>query len=83
MKLGFDIGYSGTHMTLPMDRILRAEALGFDSIWTAESGSNITANSAPAITVPQEKPQSRNDVADAHTHSDIAELTGSRYPSMT
>jgi len=37
MKLGLDIGYSGKRMALPMDKILRAEALGFDSIWAAES----------------------------------------------
>jgi len=37
MKLGLDIGYSGAAMALPMDKILKAEELGFDSIWTAES----------------------------------------------
>jgi F420-dependent oxidoreductase-like protein len=37
MKLGLTIGYSGADMRLPMARILRAEALGYDSIWTAES----------------------------------------------
>lgn len=37
MKLGLDIGYSRAQMALPIDRILKAEELGFDSIWTAES----------------------------------------------
>jgi F420-dependent oxidoreductase-like protein len=37
MKLGLSIGYSGANMRLPMERILRAEALGYDSVWTAES----------------------------------------------
>ena len=37
MKLGLDIGYSGARMELPMAKILRAEELGFDSVWTAES----------------------------------------------
>ena len=37
MKLGLTIGYSGADMRLPVDRILRAEALGYDSVWTAES----------------------------------------------
>ena len=37
MKLGLDIGYSGARMTLPMDNILKAEELGFDSVWSAES----------------------------------------------
>jgi F420-dependent oxidoreductase-like protein len=37
MKLGLTIGYSGAGMRLPIERILRAEALGYDSVWTAES----------------------------------------------
>jgi F420-dependent oxidoreductase-like protein len=37
MKLGVMIGYSGARMQLPVERILRAEALGYDSVWTAES----------------------------------------------
>jgi F420-dependent oxidoreductase-like protein len=42
MKLGLDLGYSGAEMALPMEKILQAEALGFDSIWTAESyGSDV------------------------------------------
>lgn len=42
MKLGLELGYSGAHMALPMDRIVKAEELGFDSVWTAESyGSDV------------------------------------------
>ena len=37
MKLGLTIGYSGANMRLPLKRIKRAEELGYDSIWTAES----------------------------------------------
>jgi len=37
MKLGIDLGYSGAQMALPMDIILKAEELGFDSVWVAES----------------------------------------------
>jgi F420-dependent oxidoreductase-like protein len=37
MKLGLSIGYSGAEMKLPMDKILLAEKLGFDSLWTAEA----------------------------------------------
>lgn len=37
MKLGLTIGYSGADMRLPMQKILRAEELGYDSVWTAES----------------------------------------------
>lgn len=42
MKLGLDLGYSGAQMALPIDKIIRAEELGFDSVWTAESyGSDV------------------------------------------
>ena len=37
MKLGLSIGYSGAQMDLPVERILRAEKLGYDSVWTAEN----------------------------------------------
>ena len=37
MKLGLGIGYSGAKMELPMDLIRRAEELGYDSVWTAET----------------------------------------------
>ena len=37
IKLGLMIGYSGQHMSVPIERIQKAEALGFDSVWTAEA----------------------------------------------
>src|SRR6266542_2587956 len=37
MKLGLSIGYSGAELTLPVDTVLLAERLGFDSVWTAEA----------------------------------------------
>lgn len=37
MRLGLTAGYSGANMALPMDLILEAERLGFDSVWTAEA----------------------------------------------
>ncbi len=37
MKLGLVQGYSGARIELDLDFILRAEALGFDSVWTAEA----------------------------------------------
>ena len=37
MKLALSIGYSGAHMELPVERVQRAEALGYDSVWTAEA----------------------------------------------
>ncbi len=44
MKLGLMLGYSGAEMSLPVDQVRRAEALGFDSVWTAEAyGSDATS----------------------------------------
>lgn len=37
MKLGIAIGYSGAEMMLPVERVLLAERLGYDSCWTAEA----------------------------------------------
>jgi len=37
MKLGLSIGYSGAHLRVPIERIKLAEALGYDSVWTAEA----------------------------------------------
>ena len=37
MKLGVNIGYSGAQVQIPMERIRAVEALGFDSVWTAEA----------------------------------------------
>src|SRR4030095_7941143 len=37
MKLGLSIGYSGAQMRLPLERVLLAERLGYDSVWTAEA----------------------------------------------
>ena len=37
MKPGIVIGYSQNEVKLPMDEILEAERLGYDSVWTAEA----------------------------------------------
>ena len=37
MKLGLVVGYSKSELKLPMDEILEAERLGFDSVWSAEA----------------------------------------------
>ncbi|MEN9727538.1 MAG: hypothetical protein RL434_1904 [Pseudomonadota bacterium] len=37
MKLGLMLGYSGARYSLPLDLVLEAERLGFDSVWTAEA----------------------------------------------
>lgn len=44
MKLGLMLGYSGAEMKLPVELVQKAEALGFDSVWTAEAyGSDATS----------------------------------------
>jgi F420-dependent oxidoreductase-like protein len=37
MKLGISVGYSGADMRLPIEKVIRAEELGYDSVWTAEA----------------------------------------------
>ncbi len=37
IKLGMGIGYSGAEMQLPVESVLLAERLGYDSVWTAET----------------------------------------------
>lgn len=37
IKMGLMLGYSGKQIQLPIDMVRQAEALGFDSVWTAEA----------------------------------------------
>jgi len=37
MKLGLVLGYAGAEMTLPIEQVLEAERLGFDSVWSSEA----------------------------------------------
>ncbi|MGK0499054.1 MAG: F420-dependent oxidoreductase-like protein [Oceanicoccus sp.] len=37
IKLGIMLGYSGKQVVVPIDLVKQAEALGYDSIWTAEA----------------------------------------------
>src|SRR3984893_14225798 len=37
MKLGLHLGYSGAELRVPVTLVQRAEALGYDSVWTAEA----------------------------------------------
>ena len=37
MKLGLSIGYSGARLDVPVALVQRAEALGYDTVWTAEA----------------------------------------------
>ncbi|MFV0278800.1 MAG: LLM class F420-dependent oxidoreductase [Parahaliea sp.] len=46
MKLGLLLGYSGKQIEMPMELVLQAEAMGFDSVWTAEAYGNDAVTSA-------------------------------------
>jgi len=37
MRLGLNVGYSGSKISLPMELIQEADKLGFHSVWTAEA----------------------------------------------
>ena len=37
MKLGISVGYSGADLRLPIEKVIHAENLGYDSVWTAEA----------------------------------------------
>lgn len=37
MKLGLMLGYSGANLKIPLDNVMLAERLGYDSVWTAEA----------------------------------------------
>lgn len=37
MRLGYLLGYSGSALDLDIDRVREAEALGYESVWTAEA----------------------------------------------
>ena len=47
MRLALNLSYSGASMSLDMTRILEAERLGYDSVWTAEAyGSDAVSPAA-------------------------------------
>jgi F420-dependent oxidoreductase-like protein len=49
MKLGFLLGYSGKQIQIPIDLIQQAEAMGYDSVWTAEAYGNDAVTAATWI----------------------------------
>lgn len=88
MKLGILAGYSGAKLSLPMDQILHAETLGFDSVWTAEAyGSDaitpatwILANTTKIRvgTAIMQMP-ARTPAMAAMTAMSLAQLSGNRF----
>jgi F420-dependent oxidoreductase-like protein len=54
VKLGLVVGYSGANLKLPMEQILEAEKLGYDSVWTAEAwGSDAVSPAAWILALTQ------------------------------
>ena len=88
MKLGLLTGYSGRKMNLPMDTILHAERLGFDSVWTSEAyGSDAVTPAAWILahtkrikvgTAIMQMPGRTPSMA-AMTAMTLAQLSGNRF----
>ena len=88
MKLGLLTGYSGRKMNLPIDTILHAERLGFDSVWTSEAyGSDAVTPAAWILahtkrikvgTAIMQMPGRTPSMA-AMTAMTLAQLSGNRF----
>lgn len=88
MKLGLLLGYSGSKIHIPMDAVKRAEAMGYDSIWTAEAyGSDAVTPAAWMLaqtskikvgTAIMQMP-ARSPAMAAMTAMSLAELSGGRF----
>jgi F420-dependent oxidoreductase-like protein len=87
MRLGLTLS-SGARISLPMDLIRRAEALGFDSVWSAEAyGADAVTPTAwvlaqttriKAGTAIMQIP-ARSPAATAMTAATLAQLSGGRF----
>lgn len=88
MKLGLISGYSGSKMHIPIDAIKDAEAMGYESIWTAEAyGSDAVTPAAWILaqtikmkvgTAIMQMP-ARSPAMTAMTAMSLAELSGGRF----
>ncbi|MFV8818337.1 LLM class F420-dependent oxidoreductase [Haliea sp. E17] len=88
MKLGLLLGYSGKRIEIPLDLIKQAEALGYDSVWTAESYGNDAVTSATWILAHTDKIRvgtsimqmpSRTPALAAMTAMSLDQLSGGRF----
>ncbi len=88
MKLGILLGYSGKRISLPLDLIRKAEAIGYDSVWTAEAYGNDAVTSASWILAHTEKIRvgtcimqmpSRTPALAAMTAMSLDQLSGGRF----
>jgi F420-dependent oxidoreductase-like protein len=88
MKLGFLLGYSGKQIHIPIDLIKQAEAMGYDSVWTAEAYGNDAVTSATWVLSQTEKMRvgtaimqmpARTPAMCAMTAMSLDQLSGGRF----
>jgi F420-dependent oxidoreductase-like protein len=88
MKLGLNAVAFGSKLTLPMEMILHAERLGFDSVWTAEAYGNDAVTAATWIGAKTERIKvgtaimqmpARTPAMTAMTAISLDHLTGGRF----
>jgi F420-dependent oxidoreductase-like protein len=88
MKLGLNAVAFGSKLTLPMELILHAERLGFDSVWTAEADGNDAVTAATWIGAKTERIKvgtaimqmpARTPAMAAMTAISLDHLTGGRF----
>ena len=88
MKLGLISGYSGRKMSIPIEAIQHAEALGYESIWTSEAYGSDAVTPAAWILAQTTKMkvgtaimqmQARTPAMTAMTAMSLAELSGGRF----
>ncbi|MEM7000388.1 MAG: LLM class F420-dependent oxidoreductase [Pseudomonadota bacterium] len=88
MRLGLISGYSGSKMSIPIDAIKHAEALGYESIWTAEAYGSDAVTPAAWILAQTTKMKvgtaimqmpARSPAMTAMTAMSLAELSGGRF----
>ena len=88
MKLGFLLGYSGKEVHIPMDLIKQAEAMGYDSVWTAEAYGNDAVTAAAWVLAQTSKIRvgtaimqmpARTPAMCAMTSMSLDQLSGGRF----
>ena len=73
MRLALNLNYSGSSVALDMDRILEAERLGYDSVWTAEAYGSDAVTMAAWVAARTSR---------IHVGTGIMQIAG-RSPAMT
>ncbi|SVA52406.1 uncharacterized protein METZ01_LOCUS105260 [marine metagenome] len=88
MKLGLSAGYSPAKLYLPIDQVLKAEQLGFDSVWTAEAYGSDSVTPAAWILAQTTRIKvgtaimqmsARTPTCTAMTALTLGELSGGRF----